>query len=95
MTSVKQKLNVKSLDEKCQALRDLEKSPQIKTLVKNMIYFVVKLSFIEITNALNILQNLCPFHEVGNEMLELLQRFQSLYVDDAARRQSSILTFSN
>ena len=37
---------------------------------------VVKPSSIEITNALNTLQNLCLFHGVGNDMLELLQRFQ-------------------
>ena len=33
---------------------------------------VVKPSSIEIINALNTLQNLCLFHEVGNDMLELL-----------------------
>ena len=54
MTSVKQKLNVKSLGEKCQALRDLGKFSQTKTLVRNMMYPVVKPSSIEITNALNI-----------------------------------------
>ena len=59
MTSVKPKLNVKSLGEKCQALRDLEKDPQTKTLVKNMMYLVEKPSSTEITNALNTLQNLC------------------------------------
>ena len=37
---------------------------------------VVKPSSIEITNALNTLQNLCLFHEAGNDMLELLQRFE-------------------
>ena len=30
MSSVKRKLNVKSLGEKCQGLRDLEKGPQRK-----------------------------------------------------------------
>ena len=54
---------------------------------------VVKPSSIEITNALNTLQNLCLFHEVGNHMLELLQKFESLHVHDTARQQSSILTF--
>ena len=38
MSSVKQKLNVKSLGEKCQALRDLEKGPQTKKSLKNMMY---------------------------------------------------------
>ena len=39
------------------------------------------------------LQNLCLFHEVGNDMVELLQRFKSLHVHGAARKQSSILTY--
>ena len=51
MSSVKQKFNVKRTGKKCQALRDLEKGPQTKTLVKNMMYPVVKPSSIEITNA--------------------------------------------
>ena len=72
MSSVKRKLNVKSLGEKSQALRDLEKGPQTKTSVKNMMYPAVKPSSTEVTNALNTLQNLCLFHEVGNDMLELL-----------------------
>ena len=54
---------------------------------------VVKPSSIEITNALNTLQSLYLFHEVGNYMLELLQKFESLHVHDTARQQSSILTF--
>ena len=41
MNSVKQKLNVKSLGDKYQAMRDLEKSPQTKVLVKNMMYHAV------------------------------------------------------
>ena len=44
---------------------------------------VVKTSSIEITNPLNILQNLCLFHEVGKDMLELSQRFELLLVHDA------------
>ena len=95
MSLVKQKLNVKRIGEKCKALRDLEKGPQTKTSVKNMMYPVVKPISIEITNALNTLQNLRIFHEVGNHMLELLQRFKSLHVEDAARKQSSILTYFN
>ena len=95
MSSVKRKLNVKSLGKKFQALGDLEKGPQTKTSVKNMIYVVVKPSSTEITNALNTLQNLSHFHEDGNDMLELLQRFESLHVHDAARKQSSILTYFN
>ena len=56
---------------------------------------VVKPSSIEITNALNTLQNLCLLQEVGNDMLEILQRFESFHVHDAARKQCSILTYSN
>ena len=41
-----------------------------ETSVKSMMYSVVKPSSIEITNAL---QNLCLFHEVGNNMLELFK----------------------
>ena len=48
---------------------------------------IVKLSSIEITNALNTLQNLCLFYKVGNDLLELLQRFESFHVHDAARKQ--------
>ena len=55
----------------------------------------VKRSSIEITNALNTMQNLCLFHEVGNDTLELLQRFESFHVRDAARKQSNILTYLN
>ena len=54
---------------------------------------VVKPSSTEITDALNTLQNLCLFYEVGNDLLELLQRFESFHVHDAARKQSSILTY--
>ena len=56
---------------------------------------VVKPSSIEITNALNTLQNLCLFHEVWNDILEFLQRFESFHVHDASRKQSSILTYFN
>ena len=44
-----------------------------------MMYPVVKPSSTEITNALNNLRNLCLFHEVGYDMLELLQRLESLH----------------
>ena len=54
---------------------------------------VIKPSSTEITDALNTLQNLCLFQEVGNDLLELLQRFESFNVHDAARKQSSILTY--
>ena len=47
-----------------------------------MMYPVVKPSSIEITNALNTLQNLYLF-QVGNDMLDLLQRFESLNMHDA------------
>ena len=56
---------------------------------------VVRPSSVEITNALNTLQNLCLFHEVGSDMLEPLQRFEPLHVDDTARKQYSILTYFN
>ena len=56
---------------------------------------VVKTSSIEIANALNTFQNLCLFHEFGNDMLELLQRFQLFHLHDTARKQSSILTYFN
>ena len=82
MSSVQRKFNVKSLGE------NLEKGPQKKTSGKNMMYPVVKASSIETTNALNTL-NLCLFREVVNDILELLQRFKSLHVYDAARKQSS------
>ena len=72
-----------TLWEKHQALRETsgfeinvrlwEKGPQTMTSVKKMTYPVVKPSSIKITNALNTLQNLRLFHEVGNDMLELLQ----------------------
>ena len=94
LSLVKRKLNLKSLGEKYQALRDPGKGPQTKTLVKNMMYLVLKLSTIEITSALNALHNL-SFSQVGNDMLELLQRFESLNVHDSARKQSSISTYSN
>ena len=48
-----------------------------------MIYPVVKTSSIAITNGLNTSQNLCFFNEVGNDVLELLQRFESLLMHDA------------
>ena len=89
MSSFKGKQNVKSLSEKCHTLRDLEKGSQTKTSVKNMMYPVVKPSSIEITYALNTLQNLCLFHYVGN----ILQRFESLHMHDATRKQSSILNY--
>ena len=54
---------------------------------------VVKPSSIEITKALNTLENLCLFNEVGNDMLELLQRFESFHVHDASRKQSSISNY--
>ena len=95
MSSVNRKLNIKILGEKFQALKGLEKGPQTKTTVKNMMHPVVKPSSIEITNVLSTLQNLCLFHDVGNDILELLQRSESLHVHDAARKQSSILTYFN
>ena len=56
---------------------------------------VVKPASTEITNELNILQNFCLFHKVGNDMLEILQSFESFYVHDAAGKQSRILTYFN
>ena len=60
-----------------------------------MMYPVVKPSSIEIINALNTLQDLRLVHEVGNNMLGFFQRFELLHVHDAARKQSSILTYFN
>ena len=82
MASLKWKLNVKSLGEKCQAFRNIGKGPETKTLMKMMMYPLVKPSSTEITNVLNTLQNLFRFNEVRNDVLELLQRFESLYVHD-------------
>ena len=62
MSSVKRKLSVKSLGEKCQVLRDQEEGPQTETSVKHLTYSVVKTISIEITNVLNTLQNLCLFY---------------------------------
>ena len=56
---------------------------------------VVRPSSIEITNALDALQNLCLSRAVGSDMLEPLQRFQPLHVHDTARKQSSILASFN
>ena len=56
---------------------------------------VMKRSSVEIKNALNTLQNVCLFHEVGSDMLESLQRFEPLHVHDTARKQSSILNYFN
>ena len=94
MPSVKRKHNVKSLGKKYQALRDLEKGPQTKTLVKNMMYPIVKPSSLQITNALNTLQNL-GLVQVENDMVQLLQRFKSLHVHEAARKPYSVLTYFN
>ena len=58
------------------------KGPETKTLMKMMMYPLVKPSSTEITNVLNTLQNLFRFNEVRNDVLELLQRFESLYVHD-------------
>ena len=58
-------------------------------------YPVARASAIEITNALNTLQYLCLFREVGNDMLELLEGFESLHVHEAATKQSRILTYFN
>ena len=60
-----------------------------------MMYPVVKLISIEITNALNTLQNLYLFLKVRNRMLELLQRFESLLVRDQARKHFSNWTHFN
>ena len=60
-----------------------------------MMYPVAKPSPIEITNALNTLQNLYLVHEIGNDMLELSQRWESLHEGDAARKQSSSLSYFN
>ena len=57
---------------------------------------VLKPNSTEVRNALETVQNLCPYQEKANDILDLLKRFESLYVLDItnARKQSSILTFS-
>ena len=57
MFSVKRKPNVKSFGKKRQVLRGLEKGPQTKMSLKNIMSPVVKLSSTDITNALKTLQN--------------------------------------
>ena len=57
-----------------------------------MMHPAVKPSYTEITNALNNLQNLSFLLYA---IIEPLQRFESLHVHDAARKQSSILTYFN
>ena len=49
----------------------------------------------EIGNALETLQNLCHFNKSGDDMHLLLQRFESLVLNDelAVRKQSSIFNF--
>ena len=86
MFSVKRKPNVKSFGKKRQVFRGLEKGPQTKMSLKNIMSLVVKLSSIDITNALKTLQNQCLFHEIGNDKLELLEGFESLHVHHAARK---------
>ena len=80
--SVKRKLNIKSLGEKYQALKDFYKP-------------VEKPNSTEVRNELETLQNLCLYHEKGNDVRDLLQRFKSLHILDVtiARKQSNILTF--
>ena len=64
-----------------------------ENVIKIFDNLAVKPSSIDITYALNTLQNLRLFHEVENDMLELLQRFKSLHV--VARKQSRILSYLN
>ena len=54
--------------------------------------YIVKPNSNKVSNALKTLQNLSPFQEKGNDMRDLLQRFESLHVLDVtnARKQSSI-----
>ena len=69
--------------------RSLQQKRRWKTVEDSIELFddpVVKPSSTEITNALNTLQNLCLFHGVGNDILELLRRFESFHVHDAARK---------
>ena len=58
-----------------------------------MMYLAVNPSSTEITNALNTLQNLCLFHEVGGDMLELLQRFKLLHVHGATCVATCVYSF--
>ena len=49
----------------------------------------------EIGNALETLQNVCLFNASGDDMRQLLQRFESLFVKDElnAKKQTSIINF--
>ena len=58
-------------------------------------YPIVKPSSTEITNTLITFQNLFLIYEVGDDILELLLRLESLHVHDTARKQSSSLSYFN
>ena len=53
---------------------------------------VAKPNSIEVTNELETLQNLCLYQEKGNDMRDLLQKFESLHVTNASK-QFNVLTF--
>ena len=93
MSSIKRKLNVNSLGEKYKALRDLEKSTQTKTSVKNMMYPFVKPSSIEITNA--YFAELVSFLRSWKRYARAFAKIRILHVHSTARKQSSILTYFN
>ena len=66
-----------------------------ETSVANIMYPVVKPSSTEIANTLITFQNLFLIYEVGDDILELLLRWESLHVHDTARKQSSSLSYFN
>ena len=104
MSSVKRKLSVKSLGEKFQVLRNLEKVSQTKTSLQSMVYpetafprgLKPNQSILLHWNNHRIKRNKTKkqwLWKSWSRMLELLQRFESMHLYDTARKQSSILTY--
>ena len=80
MSSVKWKLSVKGLDEECQALRDLEKGISNKDVAEK--YGVRRNTILTWGES-----------KWNYFLLEIWQRFESFHVHEAARKESSILTY--
>ena len=106
MSSVKRQLSVKSLEEKCQPLRELVKGLSNKDVAEK--YGVPKNTIL--TWIKNKSKYFAALEQSSNKrkktkiqwlrmswprMLEILQRFESLHVHDAARKQSSNLSYFN
>ena len=96
MSLVKGKLNVKSLDQKCLlGFERIEKAlPQTKTSVKNIMYPVIKAKFYLDWKCIKYFAELLSLSRSWKRYAKkLLQRFESLHVHDAVRKQFSILTY--